>query len=72
MAALILAPVADATAGRVVTAAVCGTVPIRIADNAHDIELRTAAIVPSFSFVAIGLSISPALCSRAGWLTGLV
>ena len=57
---------ADATAGRVVTAATRGTVPIRIADNAHDIELRTAAIVPSFSFVAIGLRMTPAKGSRAG------
>ena len=71
-AALILAPVADATAGRVVTAATRGTVLIRIADNAHDIELRTAAIVPSFSFVAIVLRITPAKGSRAGWLAGPV
>jgi hypothetical protein len=36
------------------------------------IALRTAAIVPSFSFVAIVLRITPAKGSRAGWLAGLV
>ena len=45
---------------------------IPIADNAPNIESRTAAIVPSFSFVAIGLMMTPALCSRAGWLAGLI
>jgi hypothetical protein len=71
-AALTLAPVADAAAGRVVTAATRGIVLISIADNAPDIESRTAAIVPSFSFVAIGLRMTPALCIPAGWLAGLI
>ena len=71
-AALTLALVADAAAGRVVTAATRGIVLILIADNAPDIESRTAAIVPSFSFLAFSLSITPALGSRAGWLAGLI
>ena len=66
-----MAPVVDVPRGRVATAATRGTVLIPIADNAHDIELRTAAIVPSFSFVAIGLMMTPALCSRAGLSQGL-
>ena len=45
---------------------------IPIADNAPNIESRAAAIVPSFSFVAIGLMMTPALCSPAGWLAGLI
>ena len=67
-----MAPVADAIPGRVVTAATRGIVPIPIADNAHNIESRTAAIVPSFSFLAFSLSITPALCIPAGWLAGLI
>lgn len=50
--ALTLDPVADATLGRVATAATLGTAPIPIADNAQDIVSRTAAIVPLFSFLA--------------------
>ena len=67
-----MALVVDVPRGRVVTAATRGTVPIRIADNAPDIELRTAAIVPSFSFVAIVLRMTPAKGSLAGWLVGLI
>ena len=64
---LTLAPVADATAVRVATAATRGIVLIPIAGNAHDIELRTAAIVPSFSFLAIDLRIT-ACSGQPGWM----
>jgi hypothetical protein len=45
---------------------------IPIADNAPNIEARTAAIVPSFLFVAIGLRMTPTPCIPAGWLAGLI
>ena len=72
---LTLAPVGLATlvpVGLLMLVRVGAVHAIPIADNAPNIESRTAAIVPSFSFVAIVLRITPAKGSRAGWLAGLI